>query len=443
MTESKIHWKEVSPGNWARDFDPVEKTLNLLTFGSPLLIQYIISIGAVLPEKRSLEEVKDAWAALRYFHPVIGCTITTTGFEYQVPTEEGIRKWVEDTVVVDNSGKPGRELLLSAVAPKNGASELHFMPDRNEICLLLRHEVVDGIGSLILLNQYLKMLRQGTKVSKFGDEPALLTPSITEILKAEEPSAAAIEEAHRIRDNYTKKRAIGLKTKPLDPAAPVTFQQVEHEFSEAETSAIIRACKERGITVIHATNAAMALAILENSGETSGNYCGVGPVSMRDLLPAPYNTPEGGVGNLITAIFPMLEVSTSSEFLDLAEQISELYSWWKYKPDNVQCISALPDLLAEGFAMAAALGIEVPATVATISLGIIEKHVTEPVQDFWFNLGFSVSTSAMYVYTSKGRLRFALCYSSAFHDTKGMEGVVDRTVHYLNRGLALKGVLDH
>ncbi|KAJ6259246.1 hypothetical protein Dda_6145 [Drechslerella dactyloides] len=444
MKESRIHWKEISPGKWTRDFDPIEKTLNFLTLASPVMMQFTIAAGGFLPDDElSVEKVKDAWVALRYAHPILACKITGTGFEYQVPTDDELQKWVEETIIVDNSGKTGQDLALLAIGPKTEAAELYFLPDRHEVFILLRHEIIDGIGSVILFNNLLRALHEGRKITKFGDEPALLNPSLTEILHAEDPSPDATNQAHQIAESYMAQRAISLKMKPIDPDMPSQLGRLEHEFSESETSAIVKACKDSGITVTTASTAAVAQAVLEHAGEESGHYCGVGNISIRDLLPAPYNGMDRGVGNLLTTSFPHFPVTTSSRLVELAEQTKKTYNWWKYKKDNVECASAMPNIMEDAFVNAIANGIEPPATVAAIGLGIVERYITEPMGDFWFNLSLSGSTCAMYVYTAKSRLRFVLCYNSTFHDEESMNLCMHLAVRFLNEGLGLKVVGNH
>ncbi|KAF3290051.1 hypothetical protein TWF132_007247 [Orbilia oligospora] len=156
------------------------------------------------------------------------------------------------------------------------------MPDRREIVIVLRHDMTDGMGSLILLNHLIKILRQEKDFPRFGDEPTRLTPSLAEIMHAENPSIDATKEAHLVKENFTKLRAMSLKTNPNQSNTPGNSNYV-HEFSEEKTSTILKACKERGITIINVSNAAMAKTLLELSGEESGRFCSLGAINLRDM----------------------------------------------------------------------------------------------------------------------------------------------------------------
>ncbi|KAF3268025.1 hypothetical protein TWF128_008039 [Orbilia oligospora] len=201
------------------------------------------------------------------------------------------------------------------------------MPDRREIVIVLRHDMTDGMGSLILLNHLIKILRQEKDFPRFGDEPTRLTPSLAEIMHAENPSIDATKEAHLVKENFTKLRAMSLKTNPNQSNTPGNSNYV-HEFSEEKTSTILKACKERGITIINVSNAAMAKTLLELSGEESGRFCSLGAINLRDM------------------------------------RVEGLHSYWKYKKNTVECIGALPELVEEGFTTAAKNGITVPSIVA-------------------------------------------------------------------------------
>ncbi|KAF3316983.1 hypothetical protein TWF173_000988 [Orbilia oligospora] len=392
-----MNWREISARKWARDFDPLEKTQNRLSMASPSMLQIVITVGATLPESEVIGDIKDAWIALRYAHPMIGCTITTTGLEYEVPNAEELQKWVDETLIYDNSGRSGKELLSEKVLANAPAARLFFMPDRREIFIILRHDITDGTGSLILLNHLLKILRQEKDVPRFGDEPTRLTPSLTEIMHAENPSIDATKEAQLVKEKYTRQRAMSLTTKPNQSNTSGNPMDYVHEFSEEETSTILKACKERGITIINVSNAAMAKTLLELSGEESGRFCSLGAINLRDVLPAPYNTPERGVGSFAIPTFPAFPVTTSSNFLELAKRVEGLHNYWKYKKDTIECIGALPELVEEGFTTAAKHDITVPSIVAVISLGIVEKYLSEPVQDFWFNVRFAMSMSCIVI----------------------------------------------
>ncbi|KAF3922284.1 hypothetical protein ABW20_dc0106094 [Dactylellina cionopaga] len=196
MAEIELHWKETNPG-------------------SPGLTQGILAAGVVLSDKTvSVKAIKDAWVTLRYAHPILGCIINDTGFNYQVPTEYELKKWTEETVRVDSSGKCGWDLAVATIAPKT--AELYFLPDRHELFIQVRHELIDGVGLMILLNNFLKVLREEKLNIEFGDEPVRLSRCLTEIMHAEKPSPNVIKQAQQIAEKFINRPSTSLKMKRPD-----------------------------------------------------------------------------------------------------------------------------------------------------------------------------------------------------------------------------------
>ncbi|EPS42288.1 hypothetical protein H072_3758 [Dactylellina haptotyla CBS 200.50] len=434
--DSKYQWKQFG-GSWSRKFDPVEETVHFMTVASPLL-QWVITVGATVQNTALIGDVKTAWIALRNAYPVVGATITDTGLQYKVPdSEEELQKWVEETVICDRSGSSAQDLALSTVAPSGSrAAEIWFLPTTNEVFLMIRHEICDGVGSLILLNSFLELLNKGSVVefAEFGREHTRLSTPITQIMKAEEPFTFQKKRANRMAEKYTRKRALSLRTEPQTASTTSKFQRTEYVFTKEETSNIIRACKENDITITHAATAAAAQAILEHSGKDSGPFATIYHVNMRDMLPEQY---KRAIGNLFTTAFETIEISKSSNLLDLSEKMERIITSWKHKKNNVSYSNFLPEILIKTVIAAATEGTEFPAIVAPISLGVVEKYLTEPMIDFWFNLSTAGSGSCMYIYTAKERLRFVYCFDSAFHKLEGMQKFVKTTVGYFNEGLEL------
>ncbi|KAK6357170.1 hypothetical protein TWF718_001495 [Orbilia javanica] len=98
-------------------------------------------------------------------------------------------------------------------------------------------------------------------------------------------------------------------------------------------------------------------------------------------------------------------------------------------------------MLEGGITTAMQQGILLPSGLILSSLGVVEKYITEPVDDYWLNLVVSTHTAnGFFVYTVKGRLRFVICYNEAYYDDGGVEEFVSIVVRHLKGGL---GILDN
>ncbi|EPS42283.1 hypothetical protein H072_3756 [Dactylellina haptotyla CBS 200.50] len=337
-------WNEIAPDQWMRDWDVFEKAMNCRTGAVPGFAQYTIAAGAILSDETvTIEDVKEAWLATRYAHPMLGCQLTDSGFYYKEPTEAEVQKWVQATFKVNNSGKSGRELATVVAPPKTG--ELYFIPGRNELFL----------------------------------------------------------------------------------------QRFEHEFTEAETSTIVKRCKAKGLTVTAAVIAAAAIATLEHSGEESGNVDTVLPVSMRNTVPSPYNSPAHALTVYAISPHSSIPLNTSTSLESLGAKIKSIYSSWIDDEDNLAAV-----ILATEMAVEHALNAKIAtgnkplsASVLVSSLGIAERHLSEPINDFWFNMTKASEKVHLFVYTAKAQLRLALCYNTRFHELESIKLFTNMLVRHL------------
>ncbi|KAJ6263444.1 Dehydrogenase RED2 [Drechslerella dactyloides] len=386
MTYSKIHWRETASGLWVRDFGPMEKFLHFVTVASPLRKQWIVQSGAILPSanKPTIQATKNAWLTLRYMHPIIGCTITDTGFEYRVQSQTQLAEWVDETVKIDQSGKSGQDISGAVNTPNT--SELYFLPDRNEVFIQTRHELIDGTGCMMLLNNLLKALRQGHSPEfSIEDQVARLTPAVNQLVHAEDTAPEILESAQKYMETYSCSGQIGLKLHPSDPDASSESHRYVHEFSEKDTAAILKACKERGLTITHAATAASSQATLEQSEQDSGYLRSPLCINVREFLPEAYKGPEHAASVFFTAGLPEIPVSKSGDTLKLAHEIKQFYNKVKYDRDNVALSGPLLVGLEDAVRTAAANGIAPNFTVVS-SWGIVDKYITEPFDDFWGNV---------------------------------------------------------
>ncbi|EPS36389.1 hypothetical protein H072_10081 [Dactylellina haptotyla CBS 200.50] len=426
------YWREIAPGRWTRDFDPLEKCLHFSALASPHLVQWTVSFGAILPEITfSVEEIKAAWLVLRHTHPHIACTIQDTGYCYQVPTEEDLEKWLDETVHVDNSGKPGRELAMSLEPPSS--SRVVFLPDRREIFFQIRHELIDGVGSTKLLDWFLKTLSEGGKpIPKFGDEASRLSPSIAQLMDAENPPPAVLEEGRKIGERYLSNPAVGLKMESYEAGLPNpgASRLLEHDFSENETSAIIEACKREGYTVTQVTSAAAAAAMLEHSGQETGKFTSFFIADLRDKLHKPPM-----VGLYVTPGLGVIPLTRSTPFSELVKAAKKEYEW-KHNKNNVACHGPMAQMIQDALSMAMANEMVLPAGINISSLGVVEKYLKEPVEDFWINLVVATHLhGGFFVYTVKNRLRFSFCYNEGYFTETSIKEYMDMTVKHLQKGL--------
>ncbi|KAK6499973.1 hypothetical protein TWF481_010330 [Arthrobotrys musiformis] len=437
-------WEEIKPGTWYRGLDAMERLLYFYEHIDPNLAQWNVAIGIKLPAgvQYSVEEVKTAWMSLRMENPVIACTIEDhgRGIQYQVPTENELVEWAEETVHIDTSGRTAREMTTYGKLPKS--STLHFFPHLRELSIHARHELLDGVGLLLCGNKFLKQLRVGsTSKHTIGEEIALLPSPTVDILGGNESlSPQMIEKAKRIAENYCDPNAIGLKTRSggiqnVVPTLPEGL--VEHQFTESDSAAILKACRANKITLTTAIWAAQAKTALKHGGGTSGNLATFVPVNLRSQVQTSATSTE--INNTINLAFSHLPVDENSDFIEWAKGAQNDLSFWRNGKESMGVFRSVCEALEEKVNKDSKTGVTYPARFFLTNVGISDNYIADPVEDVWLNIMVATpSSGGLIVLTTKGRIRMTACYNRAFFDEGQIESYMEMVVSYLEKGLGLK-----
>ncbi|EPS39000.1 hypothetical protein H072_7224 [Dactylellina haptotyla CBS 200.50] len=342
---------------------------------------------------------------------------------------------------IDTSGRRGRDLCLQ-LSTLAGA-ELYYLPESREVLLRVRHELSDGIGSIMLLNEFLKILRGkcfATNEYNPGKDVERLPPSLPQIMHAKPPTAEIIKKGQGIAA-ILNTPVMGLQRRLKSSSIPQQSQRFEFVFNEDETSILLRKCKTNGITITHATTVAASKALLDQMKVEHGSFGTVFYTSLRDLSPNPYNQPTYALSNQISVKMAIFPASKREDFFKAARRIKQEYLSWKDDEDNVATQGPIYDALA-GTAMGDIVISKTSAEVNTdlnpvvvSGIGLTEKYLTESVEDFWFSVSAGDFGGTLYVYTAQSKLRLVFVYNSRFYAVENMEKYVHRVVEELNIGL--------
>ncbi|KAF3164119.1 hypothetical protein TWF788_001257 [Orbilia oligospora] len=443
-----VGWEEIEPGTWYRKLDCMERLLHFCEHIDPNLTQWTITVGLKLPKtfQYSVEEIQTAWISLRLDYPTIACTIENErGMQYQILTRDELVRWAEKTVHIHISGESGREMAISATIPES--STLHFFPEHRELAIHIRHELADGVGSLLLANKLLQNLRMKSRSDTIGQEIARLpVPTIDLLNDKSSMSPEIIERADHIVGLYCDTNAIALQTrqqKDTQKVIPTLPQgRVEHQFSESESQAILDACRAKKITVTTAIWAAQAKAALEHSGETAGSLISFLPINIRsEIKSCPSNnveTKDPPVNNTIIFALSNLPVIENDDFVDWAKKANRDLHSWRFGENNICLFELACKALEERMAADIAAEIIHPARFFLTNVGISENYIEEPVEDVWLNLMVSTpESSALIVLTTHRKLRFTACYNRAFFHDDQVKDYIAMVVRNLKNGLGL------
>ncbi|KAF3096930.1 hypothetical protein TWF103_009698 [Orbilia oligospora] len=389
-----------SPTHYQRPFDHLEKYEYYMSTMNPTISQRAVVVGVSLSSSSPFSSLslKAAWRSLRYAHPILGCKIIPTGFDFNVKSSTEIDEWVESTVKTihpqeskegEGEGGQGQESqksikLLSSNPPHPETAELYYSPSTNELFIQIRHEIIDGIGSLMLLNNFLTSLfSPPTQSSTRTDSPSLLSPSTFKITGTKPASPEIVQKNASLVQAYFASPPISLSSNP-SPTLPYESHRYDYTFTSSQSSLLLKTCKSHEITITHAVTASTAFSILKLTNQTSGVFSTTLPISLRDTLPAPYNTPVYAALFCITTPLPVMPITPETTLISLSKDVKREFDDWKNDKDNIRYhepqLQMFEEAVKAGLSPSNSAG---KATVVVSSLGIVEKrfHEDKDVQE--------------------------------------------------------------
>ncbi|OHE96278.1 hypothetical protein CORC01_08350 [Colletotrichum orchidophilum] len=315
QTYPELSWNQTSPGTWQRSIDEVEEfysAMPVLYGGSGLMFFAITGhvsltfditgISDLSDASRRVDQaLKNAWLTLRYDHPTIASQVNrdlatgkwTKTYRY-FKDKADQQSWIDKTLVHTSSGQTGVQWANSQPpAPKvptlfvlsplsDGAGVI-----RRDLVLRSPHDIIDGIGTLTLINNLIA--RASTAFSSGdayilptfdGSEAANLSPPYR--IAANVPPTLTDAQNQRLADMAAQKSAAmnapaGIEIIDMPyrrgKLVPGRHQRVAVTLTREQTARLTAACKSADATVTHAFHAAIALV-------------------MRDLQPRQKRGPE-------------------------------------------------------------------------------------------------------------------------------------------------------
>lgn len=325
---SRFSWRDTGRGTWVRDIDEPEafySAIARLWEASGRQFFYMtghLSLKVAVPEDQSKSSVEDkfdaalskAWLALRFDHPSIAAQVKfdpeTGKHVKQYPVDSD--GWIDQTFVRISTGQTGMEWANSD-PPAPPLSTLNVVsPPSTDDTVVLRdlvlrspHDIIDGIGTLILFDNYVSLASTAFEKGDAYEPPFLQDPRIFEKLSPPFRVAAAVpselsERSKARLASIAESKAnapsnVELASLPYKKGAlvPGVHKRVEITLPPEETSKVTTACKRMHVSVTHAFHAGLALALrdLQAKSDTARLVQHVGYLlrNERGCCLPPYN----------------------------------------------------------------------------------------------------------------------------------------------------------
>ncbi|KAI2606534.1 uncharacterized protein GGS25DRAFT_501714 [Hypoxylon fragiforme] len=372
--------------------------------------------------------LKYAWKQIRYEQPFIASTVEGMMKVYEVPDGKALEQWLASTFIVSEASDA--EELYQSVAPIRQAT-LYYIPKSSELLFRGHHYTVDGVGVLRFWHSYLLALSSPMKEVNFGDEPSRLSPAIEEVLGfSEQPTQTQSKEAVDLFMSWAGSiPGIG-PTSRVGAAPSGRCQSKEMTFPAKTTEALIKACKNKNITVTAAVHAAYVGAIIKHADPKSklGEYVTANMFNLRPYLPEPYN--ECAVSVYFTPLPYKIDLPAS--YSVIAKSLQDHYDTsFKNNPQALELNGHFTRTLCKAVQSPEFLANPIPRDALVSSLGIAERYVQREygrgiqVDDIKISVDVVLGMSMFFLYTFRGQLRLVYSFNDGFEDAKDIQMYLD------------------
>lgn len=332
-------WKQTKPGRWERDIDEVEQFYTTLkrrfqgTGRTFFAITAHVSICFASLSNLSreteihiIDALRKSWLRLRYDHPTIASWVEENREQkkckkiYQTfsnTEDDPYSPWLNETFRVISTDQSGQQWSnsdpplpkLPTIFLLKNASILKRDPYRIDIVLRSHHDIIDGIGSLKLLNNLIKHAAQAFThpydfhLPDFTDEWKNLSPPFR--VAAALPKVLNPDQELKLKSimerNDDLREGVEIATLPFTPGptAPGCHKQVYHKFSMTDTERMLLACRKTGVSLTHVYHTAITLVIRDlqekQKHERKVRYISCSLINQRENCKPPYNTSQHAV----------------------------------------------------------------------------------------------------------------------------------------------------
>lgn len=511
-TQNNFIWHEATPGVWQRDADEAEvlySSLIKLYEGSGRM-QFAmtghLSLTVDVPGDATpgsfaplvTQSLRVAWLRLRDEMPTIASRVNwdaTTQKWVKVyktaPSEAAQASWLQSTFKTVLTGQTGVEwansdppaprvpTLFVVIPPQTSSSIV-----RRDLVFRSPHDIIDGIGTLLLLNRLAALLSSTlthtstTPLSLLsGEETCRLSPPYRVAANVPPtPTLAQVSKLNALRAEKVQvpsDPSIHRLTLPFTHGAllPSRHQRVALTLSATQTADLLAALKPLHATPTHAFHAAIAMTMRDTYLAATTPPTNTPPPThlryisylLRNERPAcqpPFNTAAHAAavyhsvsGGQLAVTLPASPapnpLAAAAEFTDALVQIREHYHAVR---DDADHYALAPLLWADAAPSRAVLDTgEVPLPNATpsvsiSSMGLIDRLVEREweeggvrVYEPWVTGEELGNGLGVFLGTFRGRLEVSAAFNEAWHEREEVEGFLGRVVAVVVGGLGLGG----
>lgn len=473
-------WTATKPGRWERDIDEVEQFYTTLAklyegtgrtfFAMTAHISFSItdteSMEATI--QRVTSAIRQAWLHIRHDHPTIASWVEYQAdkmkcrkvYETCSTNQSKQQAWLDETIRLVPTTQTGEEWCNSdPPVPKIPTLFVIYNdsppggPKSFELVLRSYHDIVDGVGSLLLLNNLMTYASaafenpQDFHIPAFNNEWENLSPPFR--IAASLPERLSPKQELKLQRTKEQKEAcmrdVEIATVPYDDSqtVPGVHQRRSLTLTYDVTQRLLAACKSIGASVTHVYHASAAVTLFglqkQSIKERRVRYVNYSLINERGQCHEPYDSPSQAIsvyhsvsGNnlVIESKIPALGEPRPSakeelcELRNVIDQVKEYYVDIRNDKEHVYLVPAYWALATPPYPA----GHKVPPipaanntpSVSISSMGVIDRIISErygaiDIFSPWVTGEELGAGFGLFLGTFRGCMELSIAYNDAWH----------------------------
>ncbi|KAJ5173187.1 hypothetical protein N7492_005780 [Penicillium capsulatum] len=480
--QEDLLWARTGRRRWERDTDEAESFYTTLArrfqgtgrtfFAMTAHVSFSVprvQESAELTDVQVTQALQKAWLQIRYDHPTIASWVyfheekKRCRKSYETPNNpDEMQAWLDETFRIVCTSQSSQEWCNSD-PPVPKLPTLFFLKHPNshlyDLVLRAEHDIIDGVGSLHLLNNIFIHASAAFDspgdfgAPQFGDEWRNLSPPFR--IAAGIPSSPSTMQKDRldrmIKQNSLLRTGNEIATVPFKsgPTIPGRHQRVSLKLNRDSTQKVLDSCKTIRASVTHVYHAALALVLRDVQQRPEARkvrYINYALINERGNCQHPYKTSAHAVSvyhsvsgqNLVIDMIVAASSNNKDKRREFHQVVDQVKGYYQAIRDDNEHVNLAPFYWALSTppyppgpeAPEIPLPNEAPSASIS-SLGIIDNiivptHGSFELDDPWVT-GEELGTGlGLFLGTFRGSMCLSVAYNDAWHTEQEAMDFIDR-----------------
>jgi hypothetical protein len=434
-----LHWNETRPGYYERHHDTREQMILRVVNTSKEAVGGYLTLAVKLDyddEKLHPDTaIKEAWVMLQYEHPSLASVSNGEKMVYELMDDMKLQKWLEDTFIIDTSGCTKEQKYCQLKGTRKAI--LCFLPSTKELLFQATHELMDGVGAMMLMHNLCNHLVFPKPLPPIDSIKNRLSPSLAVAASVGSPSLESQIKGERLVADWMSKSSGPLLElgRIRSRVSNLDFRMQRLVFSAKESDTVKKGAKALGLSVAHAMHAASILAAKKHGNHETGNWVAGIPFNVRSRCQPPYNTSKYPITPYFMG-FPSV-VENPTDLIEVSSKIRKISERFAAEKDVLNLLEPFSKFMLPNKSNRRK---DPPAMPVFGNLGLVSEYLREEygslkVLDVWLAT-HEISPAVHIICTTfRGTIRLNVSYNSGYHDYESIERYLQMVKDIVFEGL--------